>query len=80
MIQNESGKAKISKLSESNETNALCRARRAYSGQFFFLKMDIVCERYRVLNFFPNRQNVKGQSQLFKGRIADIEDDISNTS
>jgi hypothetical protein len=44
------------------------------------MKMETICEIYHVLNFFPNMQNVKGQSQLVKGRTTDVEDDVRNTS
>jgi hypothetical protein len=47
---------------------------------YIFLKMDIVCESYSALNFFPNMQKVKGQSQLVKGRTNDMEDDVNSTS
>jgi hypothetical protein len=43
---------------------------------YCFSKMDTVCESYHVLNFFPNKQKVKGQSQLVKGHTIDVVDDV----
>jgi hypothetical protein len=66
------GRPKNQSYRNQTKLTPLCWSRRADSNHiYFFPKMDTVCESYRVLIDFPDKQK-KSQSQQSTGHTADV--------